>query len=81
MMNTIECGICHKVIAYTNRKVSTTKKDFLFSTKLTNNQRWAMIQREKLIYCVPCYEEGIAKGEADIMLERNRELAKWTKPQ
>ena len=78
MMNTIECGVCHKVIAYTNRKVSETKKDFLFSKKLTNAQRVAMIQREKLIYCVACYDDGIAKETARIELEQNREFAKWS---
>ena len=66
-MNNIDCNICGETVAYTNRSVSKPKKDFLQSDKLTNNQKWSLTQREKLIYCVKCYNKGVKEAKKEML--------------
>lgn len=69
-MDEIKCDVCNKTIAFTNRRISKTKNDFLKSTKMTSSQKYGMIQKRKLIYCPACYHRGVTAAMDEIEKER-----------
>ena len=78
-MGTIECSVCFKVIAYTSRAISKPRKDYLFSEKLTVNQKCARMDKEKLIYCPDCYTKGVAEArkKQDIAMKEEEVRRRW----
>ena len=53
----IKCDTCKELIGYTTRKPPQGSTNYLFSKKLTLNQRGAFYDRRKCTICIKCFKQ------------------------
>jgi len=58
----IKCEKCEIIIGYTNAKISFGKSNYLFSDKLSENQKYAFLRKRRVVYCFTCYSDLKAKS-------------------